>query len=267
VKIGKPVDFYFSAYYPEKLNVLFPDSAFSFAPFEVQYKKYFTTKTINGISRDSVIYTLATYEVDSIQTLKLPVFVVNAMDCTEVFSGTDTVFLKHLVKSVPDSLSAEKLPLKAKTDYLGVHWQLNYILASIAGGILVIALILVWILFGKRIRKYFRLKRLARGYEAFRVKFESAVAKLDLEFSPKEAETSLVIWKSYLESLLSKPYTKYTSKEIKALENSEELGSALREIDRMIYGHNKGNVHAPFADLKAYVRQQFEKKKEEVAHG
>jgi len=35
----------------------------------------------------------------------------------------------------------------------------------------------------------------------------------------------------------------------------------------MIYGNTQGNVHAPFAGLKAYVRQQFEKKKEEVAHG
>src|SRR5437868_12505441 len=89
VKIGKPVEFYLSAHYPEKLNILFPDSTFSFAPFELQKKIYFPTETKNGVSKDSVMYMLATYEVDSIQTLKLPVFVVNAMDCTQVFSNTD----------------------------------------------------------------------------------------------------------------------------------------------------------------------------------
>jgi hypothetical protein len=106
-----------------------------------------------------------------------------------------------------------------------------------------------------------------RSYETFRIKFENSVERLDQDFSPKSVEASLVIWKNYLETLLSKPYTKYTSKEIRAIENSEELGYALSEIDRMIYGHNRGNAHAPFADLKSYVHQQFEKKKEEVAHG
>jgi len=130
-----------------------------------------------------------------------------------------------------------------------------------------IALVLVWVFFGKRIRKYFKLKRMAKSYETFRIKFESSVEKLDRDFSPQSVETSLVIWKNYLETLLSKPYTKYTSKEIRTIENSEELGYALSEIDRMIYGNTKGNVHAPFAGLKNYVRQQFEKKKEEVAHG
>jgi len=267
VKIGKPIGFYLSAHYPEKLNIVFPDSAFSFAPFELQKKIYFPTKTKNGISRDSVIYMLASYEVDSVQSLKLPVFVINAMDCTQVFSNTDSVFFQNMVKAIPDSLTTEKLPLKVNTNYLGVRWQLNYILFAIAGGVVVIALILVWIFFGKRIRRYFKLKRMAKSYEAFRIKFESSVEKLDRDFSPQSVEKSLVIWKNYLESLLSKPYTKYTSKEIKMMENSEELGYALSEIDRMIYGNTRGNVHAPFAGLKAYVRQQFEKKKQEVAHG
>jgi len=108
---------------------------------------------------------------------------------------------------------------------------------------------------------------MSKNYEAFRIRFENSVEKLNQDFSPQSVETSLVIWKKYLETLLSKPYTKYTSKEIRIIENSEQLGHALGEIDRMIYGHAKENIHSSFADLKAYVHQQFEKKKEEVAHG
>ncbi|MBI1767406.1 MAG: hypothetical protein HY015_00475 [Bacteroidetes bacterium] len=267
VKLGKPIEFYLSAHYPEKLNLLFPDSTFSYAPFELQKKKYFPTKTKNGISIDSVTYILATYEVDSIQKLKLPVFVVNAMDCTQVFSNTDTVYFQHMVKSIPDSLTTEKLPLKVNVNYLGVPWQLNYILMGIIVGILIAVLILVWIFFGKKIRKYFRLKKLVSGYESFRIQFDSSVDRLNKEFSPQSAEQSLVIWKKYLESLLSKPYTKYTSKEIRAIEQSEELGLSLMAIDKMIYGHRHENVLSPFSNLKEYVQQQFEKKKVEVANG
>ncbi|HTH56386.1 MAG TPA: hypothetical protein VL728_10105 [Cyclobacteriaceae bacterium] len=267
VKIGGPIEFHLSAHYPSKLNLLFPDSAFSFAPFELQKKIYFPTKTTNGVSVDSVTYILASYEVDNIQALKLPVFVVNAMDCTQVFSNTDTVYFQNLVKAMPDSLTAEKLPLKFNTNYLNVKWQLNYILVGIGVFVLVVILILVWVFFGKEIKKYFRLKKLVKGYEAFRTQFDASVDRLNNEFSPNAAEQSLLIWKKYLELLLSKPYTKYTSREIRIAEKSEELGLTLMAIDRMIYGHEHGSVDKPFNNLKNYMHMQFEKKKQEVANG
>jgi hypothetical protein len=199
--------------------------------------------------------------------LRLPVFVVNKSDCTEVFSNTDTIFFQKLVKSIPDSLAAEKLPLKVNVNYLGVKWELNYILIAITIGILLIVLILTWILFGKKIKKYFLLKKLTKGYELFKTQFDRSVDKLNQDFSPQSAEQSLVIWKKYLESLMSKPYTKYTSKEIRQIEESEKLGLSLMAIDRMIYGHKHEDVISPFTSLKEYVQQQFEKKKTEVANG
>lgn len=267
IKLGKPIEFYLTAHYPSKLNILFPDSSFAFAPFEFQKKSYVTTKTTGGISRDSVIYTLTTFEVDSLQTLKLPVFVVNTMDCVKVFSNTDTVYFQHLVKHIPDSVAADKLPLKANTNYLNVSWNLNYILVGIAIGIVVIALVVVWIVFGKRISRYFKLKKLTKAYEAFLMKFDNSLHTLESGFSPQQAEATLVVWKNYLESLMMKPYTKYTSKEIRAMEENETLGQALSTIDRMIYGHRHDDVRSPFHQLKEHVQQQFEKKKAEVNHG
>lgn len=267
IKLGKPIEFHLSAHYPEKLNLLFPDSSFAFAPFELQKKSYVPTKTKNGISVDSVTYVLTSYEIDSIQTLKLPVFVVNKSDCTEVFSNIDTTFFQKLVKSLPDSLAAEKLPLKVNVNYLGVQWQLNYILVAIVVGIVLVILIVLWIVFGKKIRKYFLLKKLTKGYESFKAQFDKSLDVLNKEFSPESAEQSLVIWKKYLESLMARPYTKYTSKEINKIERSEKLGLSLMAIDRMIYGHRHEDVLAPFTGLREHVQQQFEKKKTEVANG
>ncbi len=267
IKIGKPVEFHLSVHYPEKLDLLFPDSSFSFAPFEFQKKSYVATKTKKGVSVDSVTYVLTSYEIDNIQTLKLPVFVVNKSDCTEVFSNTDSIYFQQLVKSIPDSLAAEKLPLKVNVNYLGVQWQLNYILIAIITAIVLAILILIWVLFGKKIRKYFLLKKLTKGYDSFKIQFEQSVDRLNNDFTPQSAEQSLVIWKKYLESLMSRPYTKYTSKEIRQMEKSEELGLSLMAIDRMIYGHKHEDILSPFASLKEYVQQQFEKKKMEVANG
>lgn len=265
-QIGKPIFFSLTARYPAKKNLLFPDSTYSFSPFEWSGKKYTVTQTLNGISYDSVTYILNTYEIDSVQFLKLPVFVVEAKDCTQIFSRTDTLFLKRSVTFVPDSLSIDKLPLKANTTYLPVGWQLNYLIGGIVAVLLTATGVLVWILFGKKIRRYFALKRLTKNYKGFLEKYDHSVDRLSANFSPSAAEATLVLWKKYLESLKARPYTKFTSKEIREIEQNEALGTALSSIDRMIYGNIRDSA-TPFYHLKDYVYQQFEKKKTELMHG
>jgi hypothetical protein len=129
-----------------------------------------------------------------------------------------------------------------------------------------VVIIVVWILFGKKIRRYFALRRLHKNYAGFLVKFDQAVDKLSTNFSPSAAEETLVIWKKYLESLMARPYTKFTSKEIREMEQNETLGAALASIDRMIYA-NVNESTSSFYELKEHVYQQFEKKKTELMHG
>jgi hypothetical protein len=78
LKIGEETAFYLSSRYPSEFTVLFPDSTYSFAPFEYSRKVYFPTRTKNGQSVDSTVYYLSTFEIDSIQTLSLPSFIIPA---------------------------------------------------------------------------------------------------------------------------------------------------------------------------------------------
>ncbi|HRG78675.1 MAG TPA: LapA family protein, partial [Cyclobacteriaceae bacterium] len=237
-----------------------------FAPFEFQKKKFFTTKTENGISYDSVIYTLSTYEIDSLQRLALPVFQLQKKDCVVYYSETDTVFFKKLVNAVPDSLAINQLPLKTNTAYSPVSWLLNYPLALIIGGSLLLIAIIVWIIFGKRIRKYFTVKQLTRSHAAFINRFEQSVEKVKSSFSPELAESSVLIWKKYMEELSAKPYTKYTSREIRETEN-DELGQTLHSVDRMVYGRISPETFDSFQQLKDFTQNRFNQKIEEVKHG
>lgn len=266
VKLGQPIQFHLTATYPRSVQILFPDSTFSFAPFEFQKKKFFTTKTENGISYDSVIYTLSTYEIDSLQQLALPVFQLQKKDCLVYYSETDTVFFKKLVNAVPDSLDINQLPLKTNTAYNPVSWLLNYPLALIIGGSLLLIAILVWIIFGKRIRKYFTVKQLTRSHAAFMNRFEQSVEKVKSSFSPELAESSVLIWKKYMEELSAKPYTKYTSREIRETEN-DELGQTLHSVDRMVYGRISPETFDSFQQLKDFTQNRFNQKIEEVKHG
>jgi hypothetical protein len=267
VKLGEPIEYYVTTKYPGQWQVLLPDSTFSFSPFEFQKKIYFPTSTTNGISTDSVLYLLNTFEIDSIQTLKIPVFVVQPNDCTMYESNTDTVFFTHLVSQVPDSLSAEQLPLKTNTAYNAVSWLFNYPVFSIVVGALLLISVLVWLIFGKKIKRHFTLKRLTKNHYEFILNFDSAIEKLKVGFTPESAERSVLIWKKYMEDLITRPYTKSTTRELKAIENNENLISALQVIDRSIYGRIPPDTLDSFINLKEFSQVQFNKKLEELKHG
>ena len=144
--IGQPVPFSVTASYPRDLQILFPDSTYNFQPYELAERKYFATKTSGEISRDSVVYYLTSFEIDSIQVFQLPVFVVQAADCTQVSSRPDSIFLKQFVAAVPDSVEARALPLKTNTEYLAVSWMLDYPVLIVGVGILLVtALIVCWL--------------------------------------------------------------------------------------------------------------------------
>lgn len=266
VKIGELVPYSMTASYPSHLNLVFPDSTFSFAPFEFSKKKYFQTKTTDKVSFDSAVYYLTTFEIDSIQTLQLPAFQIHEKDCTAVFAKIDTVFFKNLVTQKLDSIEAPALPLKTNTAYQNVKWLLDYPLLLAIGGVLLMGVILVWIVFGKRIKAFFRKRRLSKNHEAFLTKFTSTVSQLSSDFSSKKAETTALLWKNYMEKLNEVPYTKFTSREIINKEKDEPLGNALHLIDRMIYGGSSYSAES-FDTLRSFANNQFNQKLKEINRG
>jgi hypothetical protein len=259
LKIGEKVPFSVTAEYPRRLNILYPDSTYSFNPFEFDSKQYFPTKTTDSLSYDSVVYYITSYEIDSIQMFRMPVYVLNGSDCTTVFGTADSIFLKQYVDHVPDSVSAQQLPLKTNTDYLNVQWLLNYpIVGYVTIGLTIISVV-VWLVFGKRIRRYYKLKRLDKDHVAFLQSFADALQHVQSEFSQMNAERALVIWKRYMERLEERPYTKYSTKEIVQMLNEAGLSTALRSIDRMVYG---GVVQNPdvFEQLREVSRSHYSEK-------
>jgi hypothetical protein len=266
LKIGQQARFYLSAKYPSNLTVLFPDSTFSFLPFEYEGKRYFPTKTESGVSVDSTVFYFTTFEVDRVQFLQLPVFVIQPKDCTVYQSQRDSILITQLVAKVPDSLAVDKLPLKMNTAYQKVFFEFNTWVLIIAVGLLIVIGIVVWIIFGKRIMRYFRAKRLNRKHAEFRTAYEKIVAELQKRFSPDLAESALSTWKKYMEQLEARPYTKLTTRETLHLIPDERLGQNLKEIDRAIYGHQTAVVPS-FQTLQAFADERFTKKLEEVKHG
>lgn len=264
VRVGDEVRFYLSAQYPRTEQVLFPDSSFNYAPFEFREKEYFETITTDTLSYDSVVYYLTAFEVDRLQHLQLPVFQVNAQDCTRYLSNADTIRLQQLIAALPDSLTKD-LPIRATIGYEQVSPQVNFPLIIIVVGLLVMIAAIVWVVFGSQIQQYYKLKRMKRAHADFIMAFNRYVQERET-ISPPETEAAVSTWKKYMEQLNAKPYTKLTTRETLRLEKDEQLGRTLRTLDAAIYGSSR-EVKDSLEQLRGFADQRFNKKMEEVKHG
>ena len=266
IKIGEETAFYLTARYPSSLTILFPDSTDAYAPFEFQKKRYFPTQSEDGVSFDSAVYHVTTFEIDSFQVLQLPAYVLTESDCTVYMSNADSIELIHVVSEVPDSIAIADLPLKEHTAYQPVNFDINYVIVAIVVATVLIIALVVWIVFGKRIVRYFKAKKLRKNHQQFMRRYDDIVNDVSSTFSPSTTETALTAWKRYMEQLEARPYTKLTSAETIKLYNEETLGKNLREIDSAIYGHNQ-QVLPALQELKLIAGNKFEHKLQEVMHG
>ncbi|MBL7841735.1 MAG: hypothetical protein JNJ75_16440 [Cyclobacteriaceae bacterium] len=267
VALGEPVSYYLTARYPERVMALFPDSTFKFSPFEFNSKKFFPTKTVDGISYDSAVYTLSTFEIDPTQYLSLPVYVTTARDCTAFESTRDSIFLIEQIK-IPagDTLAIKNLELKSNTLYERVRMQFNTVILMIVLGVLLVAAIIVWIIFGKRIIRHFRIKRLEKQFQKFIAVFTEQIEDATKTFSREKTERALSTWKKYQEQLERKPYTKLTTREIVRMDQDKALEESLSAVDKSIYG-NQPVAAEPLQRLKVIAEQRFVKKIEQLRHG
>ena len=253
VKIGELVPYSLS--FKDKRNraIIFPDSTFDFSPFELFDKAYFDTQsdTINSI--DSAVYYLATFEIDTVQKLSLPVFLYTGDDSLEIFAELDSIVLDQVVTQMPDSVALEETAA-----FQAVSTQFNYpywIIALITLGVLSLIIMLVW---GKDIRKRIKLYRMQKRLAKFYEQFDLELAGISDNSTQHDIERVLKFWKEYMERLESIPYTKLTTKELVEIQQNASLEETLKSIDRSIYSKIKVDVlQDDFDFLKDYSTDRY----------
>jgi len=230
IKVGLPVQYALSSRHPAATPVIFPDSGFAFGSFEWVGKTYFPTRTDRyGVSTDSAVYTLISFGLDDVQRLALPVFVVQPRDCTAVFAAADSVFLKRLV--APQAA----VRLRTNTAPVAVPRQANYpLFAGVVAGMLLLAGV-VYLSFGNRIMKRYKLFRMGRHHRGFVNDYEKLVRRIRQQVDVATVANAVVIWKEYMEWLEERPFSTYTTKEIVEILPDQGLAEALQETDRVIY--------------------------------
>jgi len=262
IQIGEVVPYRLSIRYPRSMEVIFPDSTYDFSPFEFSRKEYAATKTDSTHALDSVIYYLTTFEIDPVQELNLPIYLLTDGDSTEIFGIPDSVYLNEMITTMPDSVA-----LKEDLNYLAVNQAFNYPYLLVGLGISLILLVVGYFAFGKQIRKKIRLYRMKKAHLKFNEDFEDVFGEIR-KGDKSQTETLLIIWKKYLERLEDRPYTKLTSREIASLSDAKSFSQALRTIDRAIYGKSGSDeILKNFERLEDITIERYNRKVMEVKNG
>ena len=258
VKIGEALPYSLWIKYPKNKDVAFPDSLFDFSPFELEKRDYFTTKSDSLESLDSVVYYFTTFEIDTVQYLTLPVYLINEYDSTILYTTTDSIILDQVVTTLPDSVA-----VLVNTDFQKVPLAFNYPYFTIGVIVFLVISLVIFLVFGKRIRQTFKIYRLTKKHK----KYISSLNNL-LADQPIEVEHTLSVWKKYMEKLKAKPYTKLTSKEIIYLTQSSELAEQLKIIDRFIYGNSTDtDTKSAFEFLLIFSVEEFNDRIKKIKNG
>jgi hypothetical protein len=261
VLIGEPLDYELRYEHAPDLEVVFPDSLAQYVPFEYAGKTFFPTRTRNGVSLDRVIYHLRTFRLDSVQTLALPVAVLQGPDTLSILPPPSRVRLRRTVAPLPAETAA--LPaLRQNLDLVPVEPVFNY--PYWIAGMLALLLVLGGsaALFRRRLTRRYRAYKLRKNHGYFLAQFARHVERFELSRSATNVERAVVLWKNYLARLENSDLNSFTTRELVAyFENDSDVRKALNATDKVIYGNlqseDAAEVDRAFQRLRGFAERRY----------
>lgn len=232
IKIGDSITLISTLKYPETIEIVQPDSSYNFGQFDFIGKKVFPSiKNANSIY-DSAIYFLRTFEIDSIQKIELNSIILNRNDSLNISSNEEYINLVYQVENIT-STTKENTVLRTIKSIFNSEKLLIYLI------VISFLLISLYLIFRKRIKKYFRVRRLKKDTEEFNQEFSYLLKKYELNNDINDLESVLLLWKRFMDKLTDKAYLSLTTNEISPLLKNKNLIKTLQEIDKNLYSNNK----------------------------
>lgn len=262
IHVGEPIEVTVSMHYPLGKQLLFPDSLDDFGTFTFLDKAFYPTVSNDSLSTDSVKYTLTSFELATPQYLTIPIYLITKNDTIVAKTDSVAVFIQETIKEIP-----EKIELKKNTEAVALKKETNYLLLGIIGLVALIVIIVLFIAFGGKVVRSIQISRIEKSHRQFKEQFIKEVQQV--EANPELAEALIRKWKHHLTKVSKTPYSSYSTSEIYALTNNEQLKQDLRLFDQLIYSTTKhGTVLQAKDSLLAFAKATVENRVKQIKqHG
>ena len=262
VLVGERIDYELRYEHAPDLAVVFPDSLARFAPFEYVSKTFFPTRTRRGVSLDRAIYHLRTFRLDSVQTLALPVAVLQGPDTLSILPSPSRVRLRRTAAPVPFGTTAPLPALRQNLTLVPVEPLFNYPY-WIAGALAVLLLLAGAVaLFRRRLSRRYQTYKRRKNHGYFLAQFARHVERFELSRSATNVERAVVLWKNDLAGLENSRLNSFTTREIVVyFENDNDVRKALNATDKVIYGNvqteEAEEVDRAFQRLRGFAERRY----------
>lgn len=230
--LGEKVGYVLKANYPSGTNVLFPDSTFQFGSMEYLGKETFTTNTVDSTTLDSAIYYLSNFSLDPVKKYQLPVFEVLKYDSIRHLPEEASLHLKLTLDSIPDVLT-----FKETNRYQPIAKDFNYPYLIIGFSLFLLAIIILFVVFGKKVKRTWQIYQENRKQKKFLVEWNKTKEAFIAHPSLEAADELLGLWKNRMETLTGKPFKEWTATETAQHLEKPELLQDFRKIELIIYAN------------------------------
>ncbi len=259
VKIGDHFQVSITYTHKPKSEVFFPDSTYDYGNLE--YIKHFPlpTKT-DSLSLDSAVYTFSNFNIQDSTEVKLPLYILSRKDSIKIESNSDYIFTKRTLIQFPDSLV-----LKTQLDYIQISKPINYGLFSTLGILILITLIVLLIIFRKKIKvtvqNYFLKKKCKKIFTELDTLIQSE------RFNSSLLNTYSGLSKNALELISGSPISSFTTSQIRDFFKDDFNTELFTELDKHIYRSSnpeniKDTLHKLKSDLESSLQQKLSLKDE-----
>ncbi|MBB6610029.1 hypothetical protein H7F15_03180 [Pontibacter sp. Tf4] len=262
VKIGLPVTYTLVHKHSARQEIILPGTNYNFTPFELVRKDFYPTRTIDGLSTDSAVYTLRTFDTKAVQALSLPVFILQGKDTIRVNGDSSRVVLHQLVDKV-----REPLTFKNQTTLMPVAERFNWPVLLLWITFVTLVSTLIWLIFGQTIKTKYKLYRLRKDHLYFTSRYNSHIDRFVKTGVSQSMEKAVSLWKNYLTKLERSAINSFTTKEIvEYYDNNEEVNDALRLCDKAIYGNVQHEADTETKDalllLRRFAKSRYKARRE-----
>ncbi len=266
VEIGRPFPLAITIYDTLTLDILLPDSTSNFSGYNFIEKVWFPSVYRNNQSIDSVVYYFSTFDISAIQSISIQFYTWNGKDSVKITTPADTFHVISKVDHLPDSLS--DIHLMETTAPYRVNYPINTTFIYIGIAALIVVLAVLWLIFGKKIRIWWKVRGMNKKHQAFKITFIQLIDQINEEALSSKTEQMIIHWKSYMETLDSVPYQKLTTKEIGEIKKNKRLRLTLQCIDQAIYANSSvSKIKSCSDELLGYSEQMLSKKLKKIKDG
>jgi|GEM_PF-2487819 len=267
IMVGKPFRAQLEVTHPAEMVVIFPDTGGGFYPFELDKRYPEPTRVGEGIATDFVIYELWSWEIDSLQTLQLPIQYIEKGDTLSLLSNSEILEFIPTLPTDNDSLKFKRIDNLAAVGE-PIAWGAWSILI---GGSVILFLLLAILLYNP-VNKWLKRRRIEREWKKYLERLTS-VSKIKDQQDNYLLELAKV-WKGYFDREWKRGLGSLSSKELEIeLRNMESLTiddkTALlalnRSADQATYGGRtleSNEIAAYFTKIRSVMEKEYRRRKE-----